>query len=377
MSHSILMITTEFDQEIVGGLGIVATKLTRHLVDRGYQLTVITLNRKDDKVKKKSGKIIVYQFPKNAQFYQNRQMVASEIARYINVPDLIHLQSVQGLELAKYLKSKHGTPIVYTSHSMGIVESEVTERDRSETNKQQEEIYELVDAIICPSRMERKRLIHYYPHLVDKVHVIPNGIDRNKIKPKRKIIPNRILYVGRVARSKGLETLIRALPKVIKKRPKTILHVVGSGSSSYMGEMRQLISQLKLKQKVIFHPWMDQDELSRYYRGTTIVVIPSHYESFGMVVVEALAHATPVIVTTAVGAAEDMSRSVIIKVEPKNHSQLSDALIHLLSSRSSLIERGKNGYKIAKQYSWEYTSDKYIDLYQRLISNLDKETSED
>lgn len=377
MSHSILMITTEFDQEIVGGLGIVATKLTRHLVDRGYQLTVITLNRKDDKVKKKSGKIIVYQFPKNAQFYQNRQMVASEIARYINVPDLIHLQSVQGLELAKYLKSKHGTPIVYTSHSMGIVESEVTERDRSETNKQQEEIYELVDAIICPSRMERKRLIHYYPHLVDKVHVIPNGIDRNKIKPKRKIIPNRILYVGRVARSKGLETLIRALPKVIKKRPKTILHVVGSGSSSYMGEMRQLISQLKLKQKVIFHPWMDQDELSRYYRGTTIVVIPSHYESFGMVVVEALAHATPVIVTTAVGAAEDMSRSVIIKVEPKNHSQLSDALIHLLSSRSSLIERGKNGYKIAKQYSWEYTSDKYIDLYQRLISNLNKETSED
>ncbi len=370
MSQSILMITSEFGKEIVGGLGIVASKLTSQLRRNGYQVTVITLNRKGHELKKEGYKnITVYHFPKQPPYYQCRQLVAQEILPYIELPDLIHLQSVQGLELAKALKNQYGIPVVYTSHSMGIVESETTDRERTEVNLQQEKIYELADTIICPSRMEKHRFGLHYPYLQNKVEVIPNGIDVHKVEPKKNIHPHRLLYVGRAARSKGLETLILALPKVIQKLPKTVLHVIGHGSSSYMKQINDLIRQYNLKHKVIFHPWMEQAELSRYYKASTIVIIPSYYESFGMVMLEAMAHGTAVIATTEVGAAEEISRSVVLKVPPKDSDQMAKAIIHLLKNRHTLIERGKSGIEISKEYTWDRPVLKYIELYKRLIPN--------
>lgn len=368
MGKSILMITTEYGKDIVGGLGIVASKLTHALIEKGFHLTVVTLNRKDRKVRRESNKSIsVFRFPKQPPYYQNRQLAANEILPYIELPDLVHLQSVQGVELAEALQENYGIPVVYTSHSMGVVESEMTDRERSEVNRQQEKAYELANAIICPSRMEKQRFSLYYPRLVDKVEVIPNGIDIQKITPKRKIFPHRLLYVGRTARSKGLETLIMALPRVIQRKPKTVLHVVGHGSTSYSQRIQQLIRQLKLKRRVIFHPWVEQSLLSRYYKAATIVIIPSYYESFGMVLFEAMAHGTPVITTTEVGAAADISRSVVLKVPPKDSGQLATAIIHLLNNQSSLKERGTSGLDISRHYAWDRPISLYIDLYRKLI----------
>lgn len=368
MSISILMITSEMEPDIVGGLGIVSSKLARHITDEGHRMTIVTINRRDREVKKEHSKqLSIFRFPKQPPYYQNRQFVAKEILPHIEIPDVVHLQCVQGLELATYLKEKYHTPIIYTSHSMGIVEAETTERERSEVNASQEAIYELADAIVCPSRMERTRFVHYYPHLKDKVEIISNGIDASNIKPKRKSIPNRLLYVGRIARSKGLETLLLALALLSRKKPRLVLHVVGHGSPSSMKRVKDIISKKRLKDRVVFHPWVEQNEVYRFYKASTVVIIPSHYESFGMVMLEAMAHGTPVIVTTEVGAAEDFSRSVVIKVPPKDPRILAESILHLTSDVKSLKERGAKGIAIARIYSWERPVALYLALYRRLV----------
>ncbi len=361
------MITSEYDKEIVGGLGIVSTKLAHGIRDYNYRLTVVTFNRKGNEVKTERGDIDVFRFPRTFPYYRDRQLIASEIIPYIEIPDVVHLQSVQGLDLAKHFKETYGTPIVYTSHSMGIVEAETTDREREYVNHQQEAIYALADKVICPSNMEKQRFLLYYPQHRQKVEIIPNGIDIKRIKPKRKILPNRLLYVGRTAKSKGIETLLQSLPQVLRKLPNTVLHVVGHGSSSSAKRIDRLISRHNLKRNIVFHPWIPQEELFHFYHQCTLVVIPSYYESFGMVMLESMAHGTPVIVTTAVGAAENMSRSVVLKVPPKDNKTLANAIISLAKDRTALIRRGKQGIGIAREYTWDIPIKRYTELYHRLI----------
>lgn len=365
-----LVITSEFDKEIVGGLGIVSTKIANGVRAKGYQLTVVTFNRKGNEVKVDRGDIQVFRFPRALPYYRDRQFVVDEIIPYLEIPDLIHLHSVQGLDIAKHFKETYGIPVIYTSHSIGIIEAETTDRDRNYVNHQQDAIYELADTITCPSNMEKQRFILYYPQHREKIEVIPNGIDIKKMRPKKKIIPNRLLYVGRTAKSKGIETLIQSMPLILRKLPNTVLHIVGHGSTASSKRMAKLIARHRIKRNIVFHPWIPQEELFRFYHQCTLVIVPSYYESFGMVMLESMAHGTPVVATTAVGAAENISRSVVLKVPPKDTKTLAEAILRLAKDRSSLIERGKQGVDIAREYTWEIPIKRYSELYRRLIESI-------
>ncbi|MCF6093328.1 glycosyltransferase family 4 protein [Microaerobacter geothermalis] len=371
MTRSILMITSEFEPDIVGGLGIVSTQLVKELVKKGIQVTVVSLRRSGDYVSSHEGKFKVIRFPKITRFYQNRQMIPESISPYLKKisPDLIHIQCVQGMELGKNLKSHYRVPLIYTSHSIGREEAEGRiNPDQLLVVKQQEKLYETADSIVCPSNMEKRVLLKHYPLWESKVTVIPNGIAEIDIPRRKNANLYHLLYVGRLAWSKGLETVIRALPLVVRKHPRTVLHVVGDGSSSYRRHIQGLIKKYHLDKRVVFHSWMEQRKLSNVYSLSGIVIVPSYYESFGMVVLEAMAHGVPVIVTTAVGVAEDMSRSVVMKIKPKNVQEMAEAIHHLLSNQSSAKSRGKAGLKLVKKYFWSNTADQYLALYRKLTN---------
>jgi glycogen(starch) synthase len=373
MSTNILMITSEYEPDIIGGLGIVSTRLSKELASKGIDVTVVTLARDINSVRvEEHGKLTVIRIPRSGDHYQNRQMDPKAFIPYLEKKsfDLAHIQCVQGLELAKYLKSHYDIPLIYTSHSIGREEA-ITEGKsnpgRIVSVKHQESLYDTVHAIVCPSSLEKSIFRKHYPGQESKVVVIPNGFQVIGKSGSTSVNPNQLLYVGRLTRPKGLETIIRALPMVAKIHQKVVLHVVGDGSSSYRRHIIGLMKKLHIQNRVIFHPWMDQKELTKFYSSSSMVIVPSNYESFGMVVLEALAHGTPVVATKAVGVAEGLSRSVVMQVQPKNAKEMAQSIHHLLSDRSSAHRRGKDGMELVKQFSWSRIADLYISLYGKML----------
>ncbi|HBH71694.1 MAG: Glycosyltransferase [Parcubacteria group bacterium GW2011_GWC1_42_11] len=139
-----------------------------------------------------------------------------------------------------------------------------------------------------------------------------------------------ILVASRLSSEKNIEGAIDAVEAVVKKYPKTGLIIVGSGSEEV--KLKKRVTQLGLEKNVIFEGW--KDDLSDYYKTADVFVLPSYYEGYGMVVVEALSFGCPVVMTD-VGCAGDMvkDRQNGLIVPVGDTEALAHALDHVVSGK--------------------------------------------
>lgn len=366
------MIASEYEPQIVGGLGIVATELTKQLVRREHQMIVITLDRHGSHVSHDRGNPYIIRFPAKEPYYVDRQWNPTSVLQELKDsklnPDVVHVHSVQGMLLANELKKRYRIPVFYTSHSIGRQEISITGARRTRVISQQEELYRIADKIIVPSNMEKKIFQAIYPKYKKKVEVIPNGVHLTKTSRERNEVPYSILYVGRLSHTKGLMTVIYALPEVIKRQKRVALHVIGDRSGSYKRKVEWLIRRLKIEKHVSFYSWKDNEDLQKYYRRASIVVVPSLYDSFGLVPIEALNQGTPVIVSDQVGVGDYFSRSVVMKVKAGKPKDWSRAMIALLSHSDERKKRGKKGQRSLEAFKWHRVTDQYSDLFRQFIN---------
>lgn len=161
--------------------------------------------------------------------------------------------------------------------------------------------YKLADQIIVISRSTQKALTENYGIPPEKIEYIPNGVDLRQFYPLQKVekIPHGILFVGRLEKRKGIDFLLKAVNKALKKNPSLTLSIAGRGS--LLPWCKWYIKENNFSSKVSFLEYLSNEELNRWYNRSSLVVVPSAFEGFGFPVIEAMAAGTPVIATNVDG----------------------------------------------------------------------------
>ena len=215
----------------------------------------------------------------------------------------------------------------------------------------------------------RKYIPGYY-------NIIPNGIDIQHFSPDVPPIDEfcdgklNILFVGRMEKRKGLNYLLEAYKQVKQEIPDSRLIVVGPGTRSRSKYEKQ-VRRSKL-QDVVFIGYASYNDLPRYYKTADIYCSPATgRESFGIVLLEAMAVGKPVVASNIEGYANVVTHDVDgLLVPPKDKRLLAQALISLMSDASLRQQMGANGILKAKRYSWESIAQKILSYYIRLLNEL-------
>lgn len=195
----------------------------------------------------------------------------------------------------------------------------------------------------------------------DRMTLIPYGVDTNRfypiantrseigLSPDKKII----LYVGRLSHEKGVLDLLEAAKSILTKYPASELHFVGDGILK--PQLEQSVQQCNLGEQVIFHGWVDQPNLPKYYSAADVTVLPSYSEGMPRTMIETLACGSPFIgakITGIIDHIEDKQTGLLI--EPGNVSQLQQALSWVIENPQEAGEIAQNGLAYVKQnLTWQ------------------------
>ncbi|MDI9615099.1 glycosyltransferase family 4 protein [Methanothermobacter sp.] len=236
----------------------------------------------------------------------------------------------------------------------------------------------LVEKIIVTQEayIERSPFLKQY---IDKIEIIPAGVDTNKFKPtitrgsNGKDCPT-IFFLSNLDeyhRYKGLFYLLNAL-KIVKRTMSDFKLIVG-GKGSLIGEYKKLAKKLGIEENVEFHGFISNEKLASYYSYADIFVLPSvsNEEGFGMVALESLACGTPVIVTDIVGVSRDLADyKAGIVVKPRDVEDLSKSIIKLINDPEGRLKMGRNGRKLVEEkYTWREVARRTEKIYEDLTEN--------
>lgn len=181
-----------------------------------------------------------------------------------------------------------------------------------------------------------------------------------------------LLSVGRIVKYKGIDTLIKSLPILLKYNPRTKLLVVGE-DSGFLSQCIKLVGQLNCKRNVIFTGLISDEELSCAYEVANVVIVPSFFEGYGRVVLEAWVHQRPVIVTESVGLAELVSSDGGIVVKTGDSDQLAYAALKLINDPKLAERMGKKGFqKLRKEFTWKVGAESLERIYYSLSARSEK-----
>ncbi len=227
-----------------------------------------------------------------------------------------------------------------------------------------------LDGRIAVSRPAMEFAARYIPGNYD---IIPNGIDLEHFSPDVPPIEGfrdgklNILFVGRLERRKGLNYLIKAYQQVKKEYPESRLIVVGPGLRPRRKHEKQ-VRRSGLKDVVFTGP-VSYDELPGYYKTADIFCSPATgRESFGIVLLEAMALGKPVIASDIPGYASVMTHGKEgLLVPPKDANELARALLSLMTDESRRRQIGAQGLLTTRDYDWEQIARRIVAYYQRVL----------
>ena len=195
-----------------------------------------------------------------------------------------------------------------------------------------------------------------FPNIV----VVPNGISVPKLNKIKSINNPYIIALGRISWKKGLDRLIEAMKFI----PGYDLLIIGNDDEGLKPKLEQIARNNNLISRVNFMGPIFGQKKNEFLQNAEILVLPSHNENFGNVVLESLACRRPVAVSRHVGLAPDIEKAnagIIISDDPKEMGQ---AIAQILSDKEGLAQMGENGYEWLKSdYSWDHVAAKMVSQY--------------
>jgi len=220
----------------------------------------------------------------------------------------------------------------------------------------------------------------------EKIELCPLGIEVPDesllLRDKKKKVPD-VLFVGRLEKRKGVETLFKAIPIVLEEVPDAQFHIVGKDTNLTPngGSYREFLLQnlgKKYHKNVWFVGYVDDNELKDFYRNCDIFVAPSLYESFGLIYLEAMAWGKPVIGCDAGGAREViMNGKTGYLVPPDTPGDLANAIIDILSDDELGEKMGINARKrVEETYTSEIMAKETLEVYKKLVNDTTKKSLE-
>jgi glycosyltransferase involved in cell wall biosynthesis len=371
----ILLVCPYFSPKI-GGLENYALTLAEGLFKNGHQIIVVTT---DQSSKKRydtdlNGLHIIYlpatlkisNTPFNPVWFFNLRQIIRQYK-----PDLINAHlPVPGIADMAFL-ARGKTPFVPTYHAGSM-------KKGSSLVDTALGIYERV--FLKQLLRRSNKIICVYPRFIQTLlgekatlTFLPPGVDVSVFKPaaQRNITKQTILFVGRIDHTtdwKGLRTLLGAFKIVLISRPKAQLQIVGSGDA--VAFYQDIVRQLDITKNVVFSGILRGKELAAAYRNAATLVLPSESdaESFGIVLIEAMACGLPVI-GSRIGGIPNVIRDNEngLLVQPRNPEDLAAAITHLLSSPELAMRFRRAGLDDVQSH---YTAQRLVSDTENLFQNL-------
>jgi glycogen(starch) synthase len=403
----------EYPPKLVGGLGTYAEYITQEFVKLGHDVTVFTLNTGDLETKEVFNKVEVHRpiiadasnvFPMfvtedlrkwgtNIRFFNDifmynvlsatkliNQLVKKERQKFDLVCVHDWLSSIAGI----IVKNETEIPVVFHVHSTewgrsGGQGSEVVSHMELMTAQ-------LADRIITVSQAMRDDLVkHGWPE--QKISVVWNGVDPEQYNPEKcdagdieKIRAKynigrdelMLLFLGRLTWVKSVRNLIQAMPLILNEYPKAKLVILGKGEEQK--DVIETANRLGIADKINYRfEFVPEEERILHYAAADVCVFPSVYEPFGIVSLEAMAMAKPVVVGArgVVGFREQVVSSGPsqngVHVNGEDPADIAWGVKEVLKDRERAKKWGENGRRrVLEYFTWEKVARQTLDIYQTL-----------
>jgi glycogen(starch) synthase len=392
---SVMMFTWEFPPRVIGGISPHVFFLSKSLAKSDVKVYVVTCDfpgapahevidgvevYRVDSYKNPAPDFATWVYLMNLNMQKEAAGIVNKLTDKI---DVFHAHDWLVAMAGIGLKHVFRKPLLVTMHS-----TEIGRRDglHTDTEKMIHETeawltYEAWKVICCSDYMvSHVRWAFGLPG--DKLVMIPNGVNidvYDKIEsdlgsfrarfalPEEKIV----LYVGRLVYEKGIHVLINAVPKVLEKSNAKFI-IVGSG---YMkDQLLNIVRSMSLEHKVLFLGFADDETLLRLQKCADVSVVPSLFEPFGIVALEAMAAKSPVVVSDTGGLSEIVKHDVTgFKAYPNNPESLAWGITKILLDEKYRNYIRENAYKqVQEKYNWEKIALQTKAIYQAVLGEYSK-----
>ena len=394
-----------------GGMNVYVRELVQNLAQRGWQVDTFTrlqdegqgVNRSEPQVQVDGNSRLIH-IPAGPPHRIDRWELYDHLPEFVEgiqrfaaeqgiIYDLIHSHYWLSGWAARELRRDWDVPVVQMFHTLGRMKDMVADGPdaREATNRAavEQEIMDFCDRIVAATPLDRQQMLNLYRADEAKIVVVPCGVNLERFRPidqqvardKLGIPDDRqlFLFVGRLDPVKGLRVLLEAMCDLTRRMNPVqaqalSLAVIGGDRESHlealMGEMDcldEITHELGLDNLVAFVGSRSQDDLPYYYSASVACVMPSLYESFGMVALEAMACGTPVIASRVGGLTYTVRDGETGYLVPeKDPGALADKLELVLGNECLRKRLGRRAHQVAQSYSWDIVVDEIEALYAEL-----------
>jgi D-inositol-3-phosphate glycosyltransferase len=380
-----------------GGMNVYVRELARELARMGAAVDVFTRSQNPEipRVVRLGDGARVVHLPAGPQTPLPRERVHAHLDEFVDGVeafrvandidyDLLHgnywLSGVVGLSL----RARWGIPLVQMFHTLAALKNGaavVAEREPVLRLTEERRIIAAADRLVAANIIERSGLLTAYGADAARVAVIPCGVDTDLFTPGDPAASRAalgvdagplLLYVGRIAPIKGLETLLDAVACLRASGTAARLAIVGGETDDpvdgHEGDVRRRAAALGLGDAVTFVGAQPQERLRDWYVAADVTVLPSYYESFGMVALEAMACGSPV-VASRVGGLQSTVRDGLtgLLVPEGDPCALAETITRVLREGALRWRLGREGQRWAAQHRWPCVAEAIRREYASLV----------
>ena len=293
--------------------------------------------------------------------------------------DLVHGHDWLVAGACDHLARRYDVPLVTTIHATewGRHQGWVDKHPQAHIHGVEKWITNRSDRVIACSHFMREQIADIFAVEEGRISVIPNGIDPGDLPAEdptelvrlrsefAKPEENLVLLIGRLVYEKGFQLALEAMPEVIKALPNTRFLVAGSGT--HEAELHKQAEELGLMPHGTFLGWIGDDVLHSLYRIADLTVVPSIYEPFGLVALEAMASECPCIAADTGGLREVVPlEGAGLRFRASDPEHLAEAAIQVLGDEELSRRMVEEGLAHIRMFDWADVALQTLELYQGL-----------
>jgi len=398
ISYHTCPISDEHDAEI-GGMNIYVLELSKELARKGYAIDIFTRSQdaKSPRIVEVAPLLRVIHLPAGEETPLPKKDLITYIPDFIDsfyefmkedkqsyyaVSCHYYLSGIIGMDI----KKKFAIPFIITFHTLGLMKNLVArseaERESIDRVKSELLLVKEADLVVATSETDSEYIENLYNGDPEKIKILTPGVNLTLFQPRSKTDAKAsigasqdeklILFVGRIEPLKGIDVLLYSLKILLNKNPdlNVCVWIVGgdisADSDNWPAELKkldELRKVLDITTSVKFVGRKEQEELPAYYNAADLLVMPSHYESFGITAVEAMASGVPVITTDVTGVSNliDKKHSILI-TSANNPIMLAEKIRNLVTDEAVYQKVSHDVRENVKDLSWENAADQLINL---------------